>query len=97
MVRYSYSFSFTPLERTPGGYMFYFTANRWVDERCVDAITIFQREVRGVHEATDPSYVLREGQGMADLAYQLVSEHYAKRNRLSDEEVNARPYNTSTN
>lgn len=75
--------------------MFYFSANRWVDERCVDSVTVFQREVRGVGEVTDPALILGEGQAMADLAYQLVSEQYAKRNRPSDGEVNARPGNTS--
>lgn len=95
MVRYSYSFSFIPLERNPGAFMFYMTCNRWVNERCVSSQTIFEQKISGVAEVTDPAHILGNGQAMADLAYQLVSDHYAKRNRPSEGEVNARPGSAS--
>lgn len=95
MVRFSYTFSFIPLERQPGSYMFYMNCNRWVKERCVSSVTIFEKQVTGIPEVTDPAHILGNGQGMADLAYQLVSEEYAKRNRSGDREINARPGSAS--
>lgn len=97
MVRYSYNYSFIPTKAMRGGFMFYFSATRWVDDRCIDTITIFQREITGIGEVTDPAHILGNGQAMADLAYQLVSEHYAARHRQSNGEINARPSDTSTN
>lgn len=75
--------------------MFYMNCNRWVNERCVSSQTIFEKQVSGIPEVTDPAHILGNGQGMADLAYQLVSERYAERNRASDGEVNSRPGSAS--
>ena len=97
MDRYSYSFSFVPRENTPGGYMFYMTANRWVGKNCVASETIFSRELKSVTEVHDPSMILPQGIEMADIAYQVVSEEWSKVNNARVQEVNTRPASASTN
>lgn len=95
MYRYSYSISFVPLAQQQGGYMFYLTRNRWDGNRCIDSKTIVERRVTQVAEIQHDEQFLANSIQMADLAYQLIAEEYAKRNRPSNGEINGRPGDTS--
>lgn len=95
MERYSYTFSFIPRPNMAGAFMFYFTVNRWVDERCVSSHTVAEVPVKSIPESPDFSQTFANGMHMSDLAYQLVSQTFAERNRPSSGEVNARPASPS--
>lgn len=95
MERYSYSFLFVPHAGENGGFMFYFTRNRWIDDSCVDSVTLVQKHVHNIPEVTRASEVLANGINMADLAYQLIAQVYAESKRPTNREVNVRPVNPS--
>lgn len=95
MVRYSYSFSFTPREGLVGTYMFYVTCNRWEDERCVSSETILSRQVTQVIETDQRSKLPAFAVGMVDLAYQELAANLGRLTAEYHSETNARPGDTT--
>jgi len=97
MMRYSYTFSFIPMEGLVGSYMFYVTRTDWDGKNCVASTTVVEKRVNGIPETHVAEKFMEFAVGMSDLAYVEVTRAYAKDKRPSNGEVNARPSNTSTN
>jgi hypothetical protein len=97
MMRYSYTFSFIPLEGRVGSYVFYLTRTDWNGKNCVSSTTVAEKIVHGIVETHVAEQFLQFAVAMSDLAYVEVTRAYAESKRPSNGEVNARPSNTSTN
>lgn len=97
MDRFSYTFMFVPRSGEQGAFVFYITKTTWRGNDCIKSETMAERTVRGIPEIADPGQYLANSMHMADLAYQLTTDEYAKSKRTLNGEINARPSSASGN
>lgn len=95
MMRYGTSFDAVPQPGKPWEYVIYSTVTVWDDDECAASFRVGQRRVSGLPEIHTTTDVNEWSIDWADQFYKFACEVYAEVKSRYDEEINARPSDTS--